>query len=111
MSTIMLPRGEKNEADHVTVLINGRTFKIPKGVEVSIPNPRKPRTNADRIRAMSDKELAKMIDAFNAYFGMCNRDEIELLCTDCELHDLCCLGEGDALGWLRQPVKDGEDDG
>ena len=28
----------------------------------------KPQTNADRIRAMSDEELAKIINAFNAYY-------------------------------------------
>lgn len=68
----------------------------------------KSKTNADHIRAMSDEELAKMINAFNDYFGMCNRSQIEVACMGCELHDVCCLHRGEALDWLRQPAKDGD---
>lgn len=60
------------------------------------PKPRKPQTNADRIRSMSDEELA------------------ELLCIDhcvqirgnnklCDGTCFLCVEE-----WLRQPVKDGD---
>jgi hypothetical protein len=59
---------------------------------------------------MSDEELAAVIDAFNGYFDMCNRG-CEVYCTDCELNDLCSLNEGKALDSLRQPVKDGDNDG
>ena len=59
----------------------------------------KPQTNADRIRAMSDEELA------------------ELLCTDhcvqirgnnklCDGTCFLCVEE-----WLRQPMKDGDNNG
>lgn len=52
-------------------------------------------TNADRIRAMSDEELAEAIMS-GAY---CNSE-----CPpDAGCHDCC-------LAWLKQPVKDGEDD-
>lgn len=99
MSTIMQPRGEKNEADHVTILINGRSFKIPKGVEVPIPNPRKPQTNADRYRAMSDEELARTF----AQTGNCPPSS--KYGHNCERCGKCWLD------YLRQPVKDGDNDG
>ena len=59
-------------------------------------------TNADRIRAMSDEELA----AFWGADGFC--DICEEGCDhftyigDCEMQ---------FLRWLKQPVKDGEGDG
>lgn len=37
MTTIMLPRGRKNEENFVIVSVNGRSFKIMKGVEVEVP--------------------------------------------------------------------------
>lgn len=62
-------------------------------------------TNADRIRAMSDEELAKIINAFTAYFEECNRG-LETDCHDCELCELCSLGEGKAIDWLKQPAEE-----
>ena len=47
-----------------------------------------PQTNADRIRAMSDEELAAYLVYHNPY----------------STEEFC-------LKWLRQPVKDGEGDG
>lgn len=63
------------------------------------PKPRKPQTNADRIRAMSDEELAAM-----------------LLSTGCPLvrSDATCKEFGSCrncwLDYLRQPVKDGDNE-
>ncbi len=37
MTTIMLPRGRKNEENFVIVTVNGRSWKIMKGVEVEVP--------------------------------------------------------------------------
>ncbi len=37
MTAIMLPRGRKNEENFVIVSVNGRSFKIMKGVEVQVP--------------------------------------------------------------------------
>lgn len=67
---------------------------------------RKPKTNADRIRAMTDEELAKMLDAFTEYFTECNRSTADVNCEDCELFEVCSLGEGKALNWLQQPAKE-----
>ena len=38
MTTIMLPRGRKTEENFVIVSVNGRSFKIMKGVEVQVPD-------------------------------------------------------------------------
>ena len=63
-------------------------------------------TNADHIRAMSDEELAKVLNAFTAYFDECNRGIADIDCHDCELCELCSLGEGKAIKWLKQPAED-----
>ena len=65
-----------------------------------------PDTNADRIRAMTDEELAKILDAFTEYFQECNRSTADVNCEDCELCELCSLGEGKALKWLQQPAEE-----
>ena len=38
MSKVFLPRGRKNEENFVIVSVNGRNYKIMKGVEVSVPD-------------------------------------------------------------------------
>lgn len=37
MSKVLLPRGRKNEENFVIVSVNGRNYKIMKGVEVEVP--------------------------------------------------------------------------
>lgn len=37
MVEILLPRGRKNEENFVIVSVNGRSWKIMRGVEVSVP--------------------------------------------------------------------------
>ncbi|MBR5216894.1 MAG: hypothetical protein IKV68_00890 [Oscillospiraceae bacterium] len=37
MTQILLPRGRKNEENFVIVSVNGKSWKIMKGVEVSVP--------------------------------------------------------------------------
>lgn len=37
MSKVFLPRGRKNEENFVIVSVNGRNYKIMKGVEVKVP--------------------------------------------------------------------------
>ena len=59
-----------------------------------------PITNADRIRAMSDEELAKAI-ASKAYTGACNDFDISYdgnSCHNCEKCDAI-------IKWLKQPAK------
>ena len=38
MVKILLPRGRKNEEHFVIVSVNGRSWKIMRGVEVSVPD-------------------------------------------------------------------------
>ena len=70
----------------------------------------KPQTNADRIRAVSDEELAKYL--WESCWDCHECSEYERLggyplfsrghCDEkCEQH---------CLDWLKQPVKDGEDE-
>lgn len=49
-------------------------------------------TNADHIRAMSDEELADMLDSFNA----CNR---------CRRMGNDCFPASNTLEWLKQPAE------
>lgn len=61
----------------------------------------KPMTNADRIRAMTDEELAVEIHAYTMHYA-----------PWCDYH---CENEGDdgcdkcIEKWLKQPVKEGAD--
>ena len=59
----------------------------------------KPKTNADRIRAMSDEELADFIDR-------CEMSDIDYSKTFCNL----CNGQYECsqcrLEWLKQPAKE-----
>lgn len=66
---------------------------------VPLDEEQKPHTNADRIRAMSDEELAHWI---------CKK---MMSCSSnvCPGADLCQSGDGLANGlvkWLKQPVED-----
>lgn len=54
----------------------------------------KPQTSADRIRAMSDEELAQWVG-----LDSCPKDAVCTLPVNCEK----CW-----LDWLRQPAKDGD---
>lgn len=66
------------------------------------PEEEKHMTNADRIRAMSDEELANVI-ARNAYTGACNDFGISYdgkCCHDCEKCDAI-------IKWLQQPAEEG----
>lgn len=38
MVSIFLPRGRKNEENFVIVSVNGRSWKIMKGVQVQVPD-------------------------------------------------------------------------
>ena len=64
----------------------------------------KPQTNADRIRAMSDEELAREY----ALTG-CPRIPDDDVCDSFGDKHTCCYNC--CLDWLKQPVKDGEGDG
>jgi hypothetical protein len=60
-----------------------------------------PQTNADRIRAMSDEELAEML---------CNACAFMESCSGCPAEKNCPRCPGESVGaweeWLKQPVGD-----
>ena len=60
-----------------------------------------PKTNADRIRSMSDKELAEMMTKPGGGFGCLKcLETVEDECyTNCEEH---------CLKWLQQPAKEND---
>ena len=76
-------------------------------------------TNADRIRAMSDEELAvfmfSMVDCVSCENKLMNNGELVFgekrkTCTDADYHAMC-NGDGRkcekvCLEWLQQPVKE-----
>lgn len=60
-----------------------------------------PQTNADRIRAMSDEELAEFVG------DICLCSHIQYVDRKfCESRAVC--GTDCIVDWLKQPVKDGE---
>lgn len=62
------------------------------------PKPYKPQTNADRIRAMSDEKLAKMLTVLVGGFSCLECREIE----EGECYMKC---EERCLEWLKQPAE------
>lgn len=59
------------------------------------PKPRKPITNADRIRAMTDEELAEFLGDI---ISCCSNDLCGKCCPMCDV----CYHTGTPLNWLRQ---------
>ena len=63
-----------------------------------VSNPVK--TNADRIRSMSDEELA----IFLCDFRSCDADEY--ICEGCKATQYCRAGHAGTLDWLQQPAEE-----
>ena len=57
-------------------------------------------TNADRIRAMSDEELAK----FLCNFRSC--DSSEHPCNGCKAEPHCHTGHNGMIDWLQMPAEE-----
>ncbi len=69
-----------------------------------VPRPT-PQTNADRIRAMSDEELAPVLRAI-INTQDCPMGEME--CDDCFFKEVCWHGSewhGKEIEWLKQPAE------
>ena len=66
--------------------------------------PKKPQTNADRIRAMSDEELAACLLFMGTVCECCAKSPE---CNEVPGYYKCNEGIRD---WLRQPVKDGDNE-
>ena len=63
------------------------------------PKPHKVQTNADRIRSMSDEELAMFLCNFN-----CGADEY--ICEGCKAAQYCYAGHAGTIDWLQQPAEE-----
>ena len=57
-------------------------------------------TNADRIRAMSDEELAEFLCDFRG----CDTDENT--CIGCKGEQYCRAGHAGTMEWLKQPAEE-----
>ena len=55
-----------------------------------------PQTNADRIRSMSDEELAKWL---------CGISTAECCDRSCPARDMCDFGDSGMIKWLKQPAE------
>lgn len=66
------------------------------------------KTNADRIRAMSDEELAEFLAIINEK-DECFREDYKLnVCYKCPMIAFCTNCKcGDELEWLQQPAEEG----
>ena len=62
-----------------------------------VSNPVK--TNADRIRSMSDEELAMFLCSFRS----CDADEY--ICEGCKATQYCRAGHEGTIDWLQQPAE------
>ena len=75
-------------------------YKVDECDYKDCPWRTEPTTNAQKIRAMSDEELAKAI-ASKAYTGACNDFDISYdgnCCHNCEKCDAI-------IKWLQQPAE------
>ena len=94
-----------NAGDYIIQGVHGEIYPCKADIFQKTYTEDKPKTNAYRIRAMSDEELAKIINAFTAYFDECNRNLADTDCHNCELCKLCGLGKEKAIDWLQQPFE------
>ena len=59
-------------------------------------------TNADRIRSMSDEELAEFLCSFRS----CDADEY--ICEGCKAAKYCRAGHTGTIDWLQQPAEEAD---
>lgn len=59
-------------------------------------------TNADRIRSMSDEEMAEFLCHF--------RSDDAATCSGCKSETYCRPGHNGMIDWLQQPAKEGNEE-
>lgn len=83
---------------------DGKCRKFSDNTAVSYcvmgPYPEQKSSNADRIRAMSDEELASFLCDF---LTSC---EPEHPCNDCVAKSYCHTGHDGMIDWLQQPAEE-----
>ena len=98
-----MPKECKNcvhKSDFKSAECGGCMVSYYDGEQIGLPSnfEQKPQTNADRIRAMSDEELAQWL-CLN--YG----------CTKCPGQELCTINDGKHNGltkWLKQPAEEND---
>lgn len=98
MSEQLTERG-KDLVKYMPQAVNALADRLTEKLEERVLYGEKPQTNADRIRAMTDEELAEMM----ARGG----------CGYCKIHDYC-FSQKDIdcdkawLDWLKRSAEEGE---
>ena len=64
------------------------------------PCPEQTLSNADRIRAMSDEEMAEFLCHFRS------DDAAEYACSRCKAEPYCRSGHNGMIDWLQQPAEE-----
>ena len=59
-------------------------------------------TNADKIRSMTDEELAMFLCDFRS----CDADEY--ICEGCKATKYCRAGHAGTIDWLQQPAEEND---
>ena len=82
---------------------DGKCRKFSDNTAVSYcvmgPCPEQKLSNADRIRAMSDEELAEWI---------CSLMTVECCNQRCPARDICNLGDNGLVKWMKQTAEEAE---
>ena len=87
---------EANVPNAVFCMLNHQTFSIPVyGCANGRPGRIVPQTNADRIRGMTDEELAEWVKLMVCKYRSCG---------NCPMSDWCEPDKGIAE-WLKTPVE------
>ena len=74
-------------------------YLIANGVTVQECKLASKKTNVDRVRSMSDEELA----IFLCNFRSCDADEY--ICEGCKAEKYCRAGHEGTIDWLQQPAE------
>lgn len=79
-----------------------RHERNPREIVIKCGAYKPPMTNADRIRAMSDEELAEFLCHF--------RSDDAATCSGCKSEHYCRPGHNGMIDWLQQPVEEGDEE-
>lgn len=93
------------KCEHHSCLYAGadRILSVECGTYTPHHKPKKPQTNADRIRAMSDEELAIWIETTSTVCECCSR------LNNCAAIPSCDKCVANITEWLKQPAEEVDD--
>ena len=101
--TEFITRNYRNKEFEVIIKTDSKEhYKETQDFARKLIDHAKPQTNADRIRSMSDEELAELLCNFRS----CDADEY--ICEGCKAAKYCRAGHAGTIDWLQQPAKETE---